>query len=413
MITFLQQPNKYTPVNNPIIFQIASDDSRIQYFTVQVQDNLGNIIQNLKIYTTPANRSGSYCDLSSILSNTVDYQLLPSVNLLESTPALFQAYQLVIIEKLYDTVTGGIINGTSSTTGVFYTWNALIDRVNFSMYNYTNYVMTATGTTARFLTNKPSISAVYRTSTEYLYYLNDGQAGNANISFYGQNNRLLGSHNLSLSGYTSGCTRIDISPTTISSYFGVGLADDEFGDMFDTPFGSNYSISNTNYFTVGLTDLSGNTKGQVRTYVLKDIGCTNIPVQILFSNQLGGYDSINFFNPRETIDVTKTSIAKNPFSLTNGIYSDNSNSVFNEESQVINVSSTSTYQVISDALKDVESLWLKELIKASKAFVRLSNGLFYPITVTSLSYPVQQKKYNTALIRLQLTFTINDTGIVF
>lgn len=413
MITFIQQPNKYTPVQNPIIFQIASDDSRIQYFTVQVQDNLGNIIQNLKIYTTPANRSGSYCDLSSILSNTVDYQLLPSANLFESTPTVFQAYQLVIIEKLYDTVSGGIINGTSSTTGIYYAWQGLIDRVNFSVFNYNNYVLTPTGTTTRFLTNKPTLSSIYRTSTEYLYFLNDGQAGNANIKFYGKNNLLIGNHNLSLSGHTSGCTRLDISPTTLNINFGIALGDDEFGDMFDTPFGSSYSISSTNYFTVGLTDLSGNTKSQVRTYALKDLGCTNIPVQILFSNQLGGYDSINFFNLRETIDVTKTSIAKNPFTLTNGVYSDNTNSVFNEENQVINVNSTSTYQVISDALRDVESVWLKELIKASKAFVMLSNGLFYPITITSLSYPVQQKKYNTALIRLQLTFTINDTGIVF
>lgn len=411
-ISFIKVPNKYSPANNPVIFQLSSDNINIQFFQVQVQAADNSVITNLRLYTTPANRTGSYTDLSTILQNIVNYQLLPSANIVEPTPALVQSYKLQVTEKLY--TLAGIEDGTTSTTDLFYSWNGLIDKVSFSQYDYKNYVVNASGTTAKFLTNQPLISSLYRTSTEYLYFLNDGISGNVNFKFYGTGNALIGNHNLSLSGSTTGSTRLDISPAVIQGFYGIGLGNTlggEFGDMFDIPFGTNYTINQSNYFTVGITDVSGNSKSVLRTYVLKDTGCRNVPVQIVFANQLGGYDSIMFFNPRETIDVIKNSISKNPFKLTGDNYSDNANSVFNDESEVINVNSTSTYKVISNGLRDEEALWLKELIKSEKVYIRLNNGMFYPITVTNLNYPVLQKRYSTSLLRLELSFTITDTGI--
>ncbi|QEC78761.1 hypothetical protein [Mucilaginibacter ginsenosidivorax] len=335
---------------------------------------------------------------------------MPSANIVDSTSAILQAYKLKVTEKLYGDA--GIVDGSTLTSGLFYVFNGLIDKISFSQYDYKNFVVTATGSTTNFLTNKPQISNVYRTSTEYLYFLNDGIPGYLSYNFYGFNNSPIGSVSYSLSGHTTGATRVDISPNVIDTAYGLNLGG-EFGDMFDTPFGSNYNISTSNYFTVGVTDLSGNTKSVLRTYILKDTGCKNVPVQIMFANQLGGYDSLMMFNPRETIDVTKTSLTKNPLTLNSGVYTDNFNNVFNDESEVINVQSVSTFKVISDALRDNEAIWLKELIKSPKVFIRLRNGMFYPITVTNLNYPVQQKRYSTSLIRLELTFTINDTGISF
>ncbi|WP_428329039.1 hypothetical protein [Mucilaginibacter sp.] len=412
MISFIKQPNKYTPVNNPVIFQIQSDNPLIQFFKVTITDNLGNIIGSLRLFTTPDYLTGSFTDLSTILSNTVNYQLLPSANLVDYTPNILQAYQLTVTEKIYSN--GIIVDGTTSTTGLFYVWNGLVDKVSFSSFDYHNYVLT-TGNTANFLTNKPPISTMYLTSSEYLYFLNDGRSGNVNLNFYGAGNTLVGSHQLAISGSTSGATRIDISPAAITNTFGSSFANSigrEFGSMFTSPFGTNYSLSSANYFTVNLTDVSGNSKSVVRTYVLKNTSCKNTPVQIVFGNQLGGYDSFMFFNPRETLDVVKTSITDNPFSINiGGIYTDNNNSVFNEENTTINVNATSTYKVITDALRDEEVRFLKELVKSQKVYIRLLNGMFYPVTVTNLNFPVQQKKYTTSLLRLELVFTMRDTGI--
>ena len=415
MISLIKTPAKYTPANNPVIFQIQSDNPNITFFYVNVADASGNTINNLRLYTSPSYQSGSYCDLSNILANTVDYQLLPSSNLVDTITKNYQSYQLVITEKIYNAVTGWIIDGVTLNTSLYSVFNGLIDRLSFASFNYSSYALTATGTTTHFLTNKPLINNIYKTANEYLYWLSDGQAGNVRLKFYGSGNILLGNQVIP---FTSGntCSRIDISPAAINSYFGLTLSNTygkEFYSAFAGTFGDNYSINVANYFTVSLENSSGVTKSDIRTYVLKDVNCSYIPVQILFSNQLGGYDSITLFNPQQTIDVTNTSINLSPLKLNNsGIISDYNNNIFNKESTIINTTSVATYKVISDVLRDVDSIWLKELIKAQTIYI-LSNGFYYPITVTSLSYPVRLQKYATNLIRLELTFTVNDTGIQF
>lgn len=405
MISFKRVPQTYTPANNPIIFQIESDNTNIQFFIVQVLDDLNNKLANLKLYTTPNYRTGSYTDLSSILANTVNYELLRSLNLLEPTPNVSQDYKLVVTEKLYSA--NGIIDGITKASPLFYVWNGQIDKISFNKFSYYDYLYNTATNTSKFLTNKPKVSAIYRDSTEYLYFLNDSIAGNIDLNFYSANHNLITNKSVAFSGVT-GCNRIDVSPQSLDDSINL------FDPYFMVQFGTNFNISTTNYYTIGIKDISGNTKSEVRTYALKDSGCKNKTVNIVFANALGGFDGITFFNPREAIDVTKTTIQKNPFIINDaGIYSDSNNSVYNLETKTINVNSVSTYKVMSDVLSNEESVWLKELIKSEEVYIKLTDGTFYPITISNLNYPVQQKRFSTTNIRLELTFTITDTGISF
>jgi len=388
MISFPQQPNKYSPVNNPIIFQVSSDNSNIQYFTVLLTDDEEDIIANLKIYTTPDNRMGSYTDLSSILSNCVNYQLLPSNNLVEPVANVIQPYQLTITEKLYSN--GTIIDGTTSTTGIFYAWNGALDKVQFRNFNYPQYVMTTGATSAYFLTNKPDLIPLNANSSEYLYFLNDGVANTANISTYGA----LGSntYTVSLSGSTT-AARIDISPASLTRVF-------------------NIDFSTVNNFTVQIFDSSNTARSILKNYRYRSEGTLKYPIEVLFWNRSGGFDSYTFYNTRESVAVTKTNIAKNPFSIDgNGKYTDNQNGVFNPDNETINVSSVSTYKAISAALTDYECIWLKELMQSAKVFVKLPNASFLPVQVNSNSYPVLNSRYTTSLNRLEIEFVASGDAI--
>jgi len=247
---------------------------------------------------------------------------------------------------------------------------------------------------AQLLTNKPSTTKYYSNSTDYLYFINDGLSLNAVLKLYVNGSGITTYTKSISSGITSG--RIKLSPDTLTTMFGSNF--------------SNYFTSN-NYFTVVIQDTSGTNKSVTRTYTLKNSNCAYTPIQLVFGNQLGGFDGIRFFNPQEQIDVVRTTIKKNPFQLNNNLYTDNVSGVFNSDTDTINVASTSTYTAISDPLSDDESLWHKELVKSKQVYVLLPTGNYMPVTITNTQYKVQQNKYNnTALVRLSITFTIPDTG---
>ncbi|WP_162996955.1 hypothetical protein [Mucilaginibacter kameinonensis] len=413
MITITSQPQKYTPVmNNPVIFQLRSDRSSILYFIVKVLASDNSIISTQKYYTVPPIPLGTYFDLSSILSNYVDYQLVNTENIVEETPALSLAYKLQITE--YYLSIGVLTQGDTLSTGLYDVWNGEIDRTHFTDFNYKHYTLSSGYTgTIHFLTHKPTVNAIYKDSTEYLYYLNDGQVAKAKFDFYGQNNQLVSTQYIT--GVTQNAGRLNVSPNTLTNYFGTdfsGLFGHQFQIQFALQFGDSLKLLNSYYYTVQLTDSSGNTLSEKRTYVLKDASKCRKSFQLMFSNPLGGFDSLSLFNPQEQISSEKTTIGKYPFQLnSSGVYSDINNGIYNETSTVINITNTSQYTAITDVLSDDSAKWLRSIITAEKVYVRLDNSRYYPVTLFNSSYTIRQKKYSTDNNRLEITFTCDVPGL--
>jgi hypothetical protein len=391
MITINQAPAPYTPSNNPIIWAFSSDNAAISFFQVQVLASDNSVITNLRLYTSPDNRLSSFIDLSPILKNTVDYQLLPSANITDNPANMVQAYKLVIIEKLY--TANGIINGTTTVTNLYYTWEGELNSIAFNSFDYQKFTLrTISGETAAFLTNKPNYCKVNSTTSEYLYTINENLTQcTINYRLYSESNQLYG--NYIVSGITlSNASRIDVSPATISNHFQVNL-------------------SPVKFYTVQITDRDNVAKTKPRVYMYEHITCQKQPVTLLWGNKVGGFDSFNFYAPRETINVTKTTIAKNPYKFnSNGTYTNVSSNVMNEDTSVINVASTSTYKLVTEPLRDVESVWLKELIQSPKVYVKLPNSVMMPVQITTSNYPVLQRRYQSTLMRLEIEISA-PTGI--
>ncbi|MCC8409908.1 hypothetical protein LJ707_13300 [Mucilaginibacter sp. UR6-1] len=417
MISIDKQPQSFTPADSPIQFKFTSDKPGALYFSVQVLDgDTGGLIANQKYQTLPNLNNGTVCDLSSVLSPFVDNQLLPSVDLLQPVSKLVKAYQLSITDNYVSGST--VITGSTLTTGIYNVWNAEFDRIQFTDFSYSDYAINAVSGNTNFLTDKPQISNIYRRSNEYLYFLNAGINAKVEFKFYGFGHTLLGSHTLSGITANTKAYRLNVSPNAIQNHYGYALSNlygnYSFDDMFTDTFGSNYGIDNANYYTVQILDSSNIPKSELRTYILKNDKCICEPVQIVFSNRLGGFDSVTMFNPAETISVEKSIIKTYPYQIdTAGDYTNITNGVYSETDFVYNKVSESTYKVFSDVLNIETAKWLKSIIDSEKVYVKLSNGVFLPITIKNKSYSLGNKQYSTGNRRLELEFKVSESSLKF
>jgi hypothetical protein len=413
MITITQQPQAYSPVNNPVVFQITSNVSELTYFMVEVLSEGNTLIAKQKYYTLPTINNGTYFDLSSILKNYVNYELVNSQNIVEPLSKSILTYKLSITEYVYDG--NAVMVNDNLQTGPFEIWNAELSLTSFTNYDYNDFVLTSNTTVTRFLINKPLISNIYSDSTNYLYVLNDGTNSTVKVNFYGTNNLLLGSQSLPLISSSDKAIQLNISPSVLDLAFGVNF-NNIYGDEFQSPFGIQFGdfddIYSSNYYTVQIVDSNGNPKSELRTYILKNVGCSTNHFELIYSNNFGGFDSVTLFNSKETITVNKTTIENYPYKIdSNGLYSNIRGGIYNNSNTVINSTALSTYKAITDVLSDAQSRAVKDIIKAERVYLRLGNGDMLPVSLSTSTYNVQLKRYSSNNIRVEIEFTSNVSGL--
>lgn len=387
-MTIDKQPQAYSPVYVPNIFQLTSYNPNILNFNVKVLDAATNgLIANQKFQTLPYLSGATAFDLSSILSNLTAFQLNVSGNVVEAVPNLLKGYKLNITENV---ISGSTIVGVDTIeSNAFKVWNGTLNKVQYNNYDYTNFVIQADSgaTSALFLTDKPNYSKLHYHSTELLYLLNKDVSGyTVTYKLYDKANHYIGLYSYTGSTYIE-ALRIQASPVALAEYF-------------------NIDFKPVKYFTVQVADLAGNPKTKLRFYQYEQLRCTDEPVIIVFANSKGGFDSCFFLNPKETVNVTKNTIEKYPFRFNSaGDYSNINNNIFNKEKETIGVDAVSTYTVISQPLNDIDSRYLKQLFVSPEVYVKLIDGTYLPITITNTSYEVGRIKFSNGLVRQTLQFT--------
>jgi len=389
MISIVKQPQSYSPVYTPQVFQLTSDNANIIYFKCNVVDAVtNNIIASQRYFTLPSYTQGTVFDLSSLLSGLVDSQLVPGALIVEPKN-IYQGYYLQITEAI--TSGNTVITGATASTTNYTVWNGTLNRVQYQNYDYNKYLFNTgyTGSTV-FLSNKPNYTTLNCNSREYLYGFISGFTGTAVFRLYDSQSLLLGTYT---QDFPTGITafRIDVSPDSIETNFGV-------------------SLSGVSYYSIAINDGTVQ-KSELKIYKYLAGYKNQIPIEILFANKIGGFDSFTFFNPQETIDVNKTSINTYPFKFnSSGVYSNEDNNVFNLDTEVINVAITSTFSVVSGVLTDTLGRYLTELIESPKVYVKVLTGEFLPIQITTTNYKILQKRYSTSNNRLSINFTIDSNA---
>jgi len=410
MITVISSPQKFSPTNIAT-FNISSNSSGLTYFDVKVLNIDNSVIARQKYYPLPNYTSGATIDLSSVLGASVDSQLLNNSNIVDLPSNMLLSYRLNIVENY---LTGNtIVSGSTLTTGAFNVWNGELKRTDVADFNYQNYAISSSTTIPlKFLTDKPLVNNIYQDSTEYLYFLNDGLNAKVKIDFYTSGNKFLQTQYVTGITSSMSAVRLNISPANLSLNLGL-LLGNEFKSQFTAQFGSSVDILSTSYFNVTLVGAaSGRILSETRTYIIKSTAKCKQTLQLIFSNSLGGYDSLMCSNPQESITVERSTITKYPYQLNaSGAYTDLNNGIYNETTSIINSTNSSTITCVTDVLSDSSAKWLRSVITAKKVYLRLANGRLYPVSIANSSYSVQLKKYSTNNNRLTIQFKSDIAGL--
>lgn len=375
MISVIKKPQRYTPANNPIIWQVVSDNTALRRFRVDVIETTTNsIISTLEFDPFPDELYGTNFDLSRILSSFVKNEVKPYTNLIDTFSVSILSYRLKITERIISgnmVVDGDVLDNPASA---FYVWNASMDSLTFKYYKTRQYVVNA-NQPVRFLTNKPNFSTVNDFSVESLSFMQENTVPlSVEFKFYDTSNTLLQTYSTTIPNQsTVKQYRINVSP--------------KYLQLIPIDFAA------VSHYSVVLKDDAGNEVSEKRSYFYEKLACNLSPVSFFWINTLGGYDSCQFVNPQYAINYDRLLIKKNPLKVnSSGQYSEFDGPVFNSIQDIISVNPKATISVYSQPLTDEEDKWLSEMFLSKKVFMQLENEVV-PILISNSSYNINQQKY--------------------
>lgn len=398
-ITITQQPYKFTPASNPIIWKINSDSNLLVYFTCTIKEVVSGVtIQQLDLYPSPNNPTGVYIDLSRILNSCVKYEFKGySDNLVDSFDTNLFKYSLTFTEKnLYITVDGPVIgDGGHLTTTGDYVFYGELDKISFKSYRQNKFVV-QTGKVINFLTSKPDKVLVNDYSNEGLFFLQDNfsKAISIKYSFYNNSNIPIETH----------IETLDTLDQTNKKLFRINTSLKTLKDNI-----TSINFSNVSSFTVQLIDSENTTLSELRTYIIEDMPCSLTPFNVIWINQFGVLETYQFVNPESTLSITRTTIQKNANKENSlGAISNYSDNVFNVIDEILNSSTEQTIKLNTRVLSDDNLKWISGLINTKQCWIEVYSNLFVPILVNDTSITLTNQRYLTQPNVRQISFKLSD-----
>lgn len=375
-ITVLEQPQKFTPCGNDIIFSIRTDNNDIRYFLVDVLDLKGNKIASNKVYTTPTERDTATIPLSKTLSNKVFTDIDASNDVVKIFESGIFGYKLSIKEET---------NGDVLVTDPFYTYNAKLNDAWFYDYLHENFIIKPNNE-ACFLTRRGTSNILHVSGKYFLYFiLNTSNTLTLNIRV----SYLTGSttaYRETIKSTAVAMGRINISPETLSDTYGIALEQVRSFEVF----------------------IANGTTPVTKKYTYRITGYPEIysEVAMVWKNSEGGTDSYVFVNPVETKTSEKTTFSNSKrFAVANGVAS--------SKTSVVNTSMSSVYSVYSLMLSDYDYSVVSDIINSEQVFVVLSNGIFLPIEIVDTSVQVLSQTTHKGISRkLNISFRSDSNMIL-
>ncbi len=412
MILVQSQPQVYSTINSAL-FKVTSDRENILQFKVNVYDADSGLVMFTKKYATlPMVENGTVFNIAPELSSFIDFQLNISGNILEEVSKVLKRYN-VEVKEIYRNVDGNMQEGdTLYLNEDFFIWSGNVSRTDFNNFDYERYVSNSGDTLAAFLNKKPVRSATRFTDTQYLYLLSTVAAKVA-ITLYKRPGNVVGYHEVTGIAQDK-AYRLSVSPEVLIATYGADIftnGGSEFTDEFNIQFGSPVNIGAADYYTVRLLDNAGVTLTETRTFELKKENCLQ-SFNMIFGNDLGGFDSMVFYNPKQTIGVARKTIDANPYQFDEaGNYTSANAGIYNPEQVIISTEKQSTFSIVSEVLGDAYAYYAKALVESERVYIKLSTGELYPVLVQETDYNINKAKLNTNNSRLTVNFKLSDVNI--
>lgn len=404
MITVIKQPLKYTPSNNPIIFQVESDQSALKFFKVEVLEHSTDaVISNLNIHIQPNYQNGSFIDLSKILSSAVKWDVDNDIAILSHYLEDAVLKYKVRFTEMGISAGAVVALGSPLTVSNLYVWNADMNRFKFQSFDLDAYLVKASAKN-KFLTDKPNFAEVTESSSEQLCALIDDVFDTPiyfQVKAFNTAGVLVGLYHEEVTVDVAGVYRFQVSPKSLTLTMDVNFTNVE-----------QYQVRLVYSPEDVILGTGGQRLSETRTYVYKQVSCGVEPTNLLWINSLGGVDSYQFQNVQETINYTKNNIKKNIYRFKGGDYGQVYNGILYGGEETIDVEQQGTYEVNSRFITDEESYWFSELFKSEQVFVELKNQFLVPVSVTNTNYQIQRQKYNkSGLNFIRINYTMSGDVI--
>jgi hypothetical protein len=159
-------------------------------------------------------------------------------------------------------------------------------------------------------------------------------------------------------------------------------------------------------YTINVNNVFDQPISEYRHYIYEDTDCNVDYVNILFSNSVGGVDTIQMIAPKVSFNNTKQTIIKNNLNVESETpYL--TDEVYNQQKSIYANTLNGQVTLSTKYLNDLESEWLTELINSQNVYMELNNGDLLPVVLVNNDYAMKKKKYlNNEFISYDFSFEL-------
>jgi len=158
-------------------------------------------------------------------------------------------------------------------------------------------------------------------------------------------------------------------------------------------------------YTINVNNVFDQPISEYRHYIYEDTECNVDYVNILFSNSVGGVDSIQMKAPKMNFTNDKKNILRNNLNVESETpYL--TDEVYNQQKSIYANTLSSQITLSTNYLNDLESEWLVELLNSQNIYIELNDGDLLPVVMVNNDYAMKKKKYQTEFISYDFTFEL-------
>ena len=350
-VTIIQEPQDWSPSDNPLRFTFSSTATGNANFSFIVQTFVDNVqIAEDRVFIERG--TSAHYDASKVVKNIVQK---PSRSSTIYSEANYSNEVKIRVYENYGTPPTNQGTVTSSTINVF---KSCLSNKDWTLYNSTSYIG------LKFLTNYPRSKRMQQLYNQdfYLNIITDSTPSELLINVFDSAGTLLDSYSGNIQSYL--ISQLNLNTTLLTS---AGL-----------------TLTGASYYTVQVEG------SEMLTIELITDYC-NSPNTLQWLNEFGAYDSFIFaHNLEKTGDVKDLTYGKQFGSWVTSTFDYSL-----EDSGTIRIATKQKDKgtIYTDWITELQQIWLCELYKSPRHFLIDVNGYIDYIRITSNQFTFKQQRF--------------------
>ena len=393
-ITIYQNPQKFTPATNPVVWTFDSDQTGQINFSFIVELYLGGNLHSTHQVFPQFNILAKFNASESIRSYLMSSLLVDGTLTTNYSEAVIDA-SIIVYEKYGDPA----VPVSSTGTGRSFVFNGALRHPEFIAWNYEDYNVSTDNLETpgvKFLTSWPRSRKFFCGLYEntFLGFITDDTSVDVRIRLYDATGTLVASD---IVGLTLGkVIVVDASPQTIIANSTITLID----------------FQNSFYYEVSCRATGGGIyNGASESFqIYIDTECHRYETHRLhWLNKFGVWDAFTF----TLVSTESTAVTGGVYERERGVWKETNYTfpLYQGEKVTYSKRAEDIMTLNSDWITEEVQHWLvRELYESPKVYLEQGNG-FEPVNVVNANYDLKQRRKDgliQELVQLQKTYTYNS-----